>query len=257
MVVTVDVGNTNITFGMFEGDKVVGNYRMNSQVDRTSDEYGILIQGFMGDAGYEVKDVEDVVIASVVPNMMYSFTNAVKKYLHVTPIVVGPGTKTGIKIGAENPKEVGADIIVDAVAAKEIYGGPIIVIDFGTATTYQLILEDGTLNSVVICPGLRVGAEAIYNRAAKLPNIEIVKPKTILAKETTACIQAGVYYGAIGQTEYIVKKIKEEAGLKDVKVVATGGLGRMISEATDVIDEYDILLTLHGLRFIRNKYRGI
>lgn len=256
MIIVVDVGNTNITIGMFCQDKIVGTYRMTTQMSRTSDEFGVLIREFLTGAGFGVKDVEDVIIASVVPNIMYSLTSAIKKYFRVTPIIVGPGIKTGIRLGAENPKEVGADLIVDAVAARELYGGPAIVIDFGTATTYELILEDGTLDSVVICPGIRISVDALFSGTAKIPDIEIRKPKSILAKETTACFQAGIVYGTIGQVEYIVTKMIEESGLKNVKVIATGGLGRMIASETDKIDVYDNLLTLQGLRLIRNRCRG-
>ena len=257
MIIVVDVGNTNITIGMFSQEKIVGHYRMTTQMARTSDEYGVMLREFVTGSGFGVKDVEDVVIASVVPNMMYSFINAIKKYFKVTPIVVGPGIKTGVKIGAENPKEVGADLIVDAVAVKELYGGPAIVIDFGTATTYELVLADGTLDSVVVCPGIRLSAEALFNGTAKIPDIEIRKPKTILAKETTVCLQAGLFYGTIGQVEYIVTKMIEESGLSDVKVIATGGLGRIIANETDKIHVYDNMLTLQGLRLIRNRCRGL
>ena len=257
MIIVVDVGNTNITIGMFCQDKIVGHYRMTTQMTRTSDEYGVLLRDFLTDAGFKAEEVEDVVIASVVPSIMYSFNHAIKKYFHVTPIVVGPGIKTGIKIGAENPKEVGADLIVDAVAVKELYGGPAIVIDFGTATTYELILADGTLDSVVICPGIRLSAQALFSGTAKIPNIEIRKPKTILGKETTVCLQAGLFYGTIGQVEYIVDKMIEESGLKDVKVIATGGLGRIIANETKKIQVYDNMLTLQGLRLIRNRCRGL
>ncbi|MBB5262983.1 type III pantothenate kinase [Catenibacillus scindens] len=257
MIIVVDVGNTNITVGMFCQEKIVGHYRMTTQMARTSDEYGVLLRDFLGDAGFKAEDVEDVVIASVVPSIMYSLNHAIKKYFHVTPIVVGPGIKTGIKIGAENPKEVGADLIVDAVAVKELYGGPAIVIDFGTATTYELVLSDGTLDSVVICPGIRISAQALFNGTAKIPNIEIRKPKTILGKETTVCLQAGLFYGTIGQVEYIVDKMIEESGLKDVKVIATGGLGRIIANETTKIQVYDNMLTLQGLRLIRKRCRGL
>lgn len=256
MVLVVDIGNTNITCGFFAGDELAGSFRMTTQIPRTSDEYGVFIREFLISSGYEIKDVEDVVVGSVVPNVMYSFVNGMKKYLEIDPIVVGPGIKTGIKMAAENPKEVGADLIVDAVAVKELYGGPAIVIDYGTATTYELILEDGTLDSVVICPGIRLSANALYSGTAKIPEIEIKKPKTILAKETTACLQAGIVYGTIGQTEYIVRKMIEEARLKNVKVIATGGLGKLIANETEVIDIYDNMLTLKGLRLIRKKCRG-
>lgn len=257
MILVVDIGNTNITCGFFEGDDLAGSFRMMTQAQKTSDEYGVFIREFLVSNGYQPSDVEDVVVASVVPNVMYSFVNGIKKYLGIDPIVVGPGIKTGIKIGAENPKEVGADLIVDAVAVKEIYGGPAIVIDFGTATTYELILEDGTLDSVVICPGIRLSANALITGTAKIPEIEIKKPKTILAKETTVCLQAGLVFGTIGQTEYIVKKMVEESGLENIKVIATGGLGKIIANETECIDIYDNMLTLKGLRLIRNKCRGI
>lgn len=257
MLIAVDIGNTNVTIGMFCQEKIVKNFRITTQMARTSDEYGVLLREFLTNAGFVVSDVEDVVISSVVPNIMYSFTSAIKKYFKLTPIIVGPGIKTGIRLAAENPKEVGADLIVDAVAVKELYGGPAIVIDYGTATTFQLVLEDGTLDSVVICPGIRISTDALFAGTAKLPDIEIRKPKSILARETTACFQAGIVYGTIGQTEYIVDKMIEESGLENVKVIATGGLGRMIANETDKIDIYDSTLTMQGLRLIRNRCRGL
>ena len=256
LLMAVDIGNTNITCAFFAGEDVVMSFRMTTKLARTSDEFGVFIRESIQSNGYDVDDVEDVIIGSVVPNIMYSFTNGIKKYLNIDPIIVGPGTRTGIKIGAENPKEVGADLIVDAVAVKEIYGVPAIVIDYGTATTFELVTANGTLDSVVICPGIRLSTNALFSGTAKIPEIEIKKPKTILAKETTACFQAGIVYGTIGETEYIVKKMIEEAGLSDVKVVATGGLGRIIAEETDVIDIYDSMLTLKGLRLIRNRCRN-
>lgn len=256
LLLTVDIGNTNMTFGVFNGEELLTSFRMTTQMSRTSDEYGVFIMDLIMNNGFKVQDFVDVIIGSVVPNVMYSFVNGIKKYLHLDPIVVGPGIKTGIKIGAENPKEVGADLIVDAVAVKELYGVPAIVIDYGTATTFELVTADGTLDSVVICPGIRLSTNALFSGTAKIPDIEIKKPKSILGKETTACIQAGVVYGTIGQTEYIIKKIIEESGIKDVKVVATGGLGKLIANETDMIDIYDSMLTLKGLRLIRNRCRG-
>lgn len=253
MIIVVDIGNTNITCGIFNEDNFGSIFRMTTPMPRTSDEYGILMREFMSEQDYKVNDIEDVVIASVVPNVMYSFVNGIKKYLQVEPIIVGPGIKTGIKINTENPKEVGADLIVDAVAVHELYGGPAIVIDYGTATTFELLLADGTLEAVVICPGIRLSANALFNGTAKIPELEIKKPKSILGKETISCVQAGIIYGTIGQTEYIVKKMKEEAGLHDVKVIATGGMGVTIADETDVIDIYDNMLTLKGLKEIRKK----
>lgn len=253
MIIVVDIGNTNITCGIFNGENFGGVFRMTTPMPRTSDEYGILMREFIIEQDYAVEDVEDVVIASVVPNVMYSFVNGIKKYLHVEPIIVGPGIKTGIKVNTENPKEVGADLIVDAVAVNELYGGPAIIVDYGTATTFELVLSDGTLDAVVICPGIRLSANALFSGTAKIPEFEIKKPKSILGKETISCVQAGLIYGNIGQTEYIVRKMKEESGLSDVKVIATGGLGVAIANETEVIDIYDNMLTLKGLKEIHKK----
>ena len=194
-----------------------------------------------------------VIISSVVPKVMHSLTSGIIKYLHVTPIIVGPGIKTGINVAIPNPKTLGADRLVDAVAAYELYGGPVIVVDFGTATTHDLVLADGVFHSGVTTPGIRLAASALWSGTAKLPEIEITKPDTILAKDTVTSMQAGVFYGCIGQTEYIIEKIKNESGLTDIKVVATGGLGKLISENTDKIDIYDPNLTLQGLRIIYEK----
>ena len=175
------------------------------------------------------------------------------RYLNVEPIIVGAGIKTGIKIITENPKEIGPDRIVDAVGAYEKYGGPILVLDFGTATTYDLITEKGEFAAGITAPGLRISAKALWEDTAKLPEVEIKKPASILAQETISSMQAGLVYGQIGQTEYIINQVKKESGYKDLKVVATGGLGRIISEETSLIQVYDSSLTLEGLRLIYNK----
>jgi type III pantothenate kinase len=186
---------------------------------------------------------------------MHSLVNAMERYLKKKPLIVGPGIKTGIKIITEAPKEIGADRIVDAVAAYDIYGGPILVIDFGTATTYDLITGDGEFAAGITAPGIKISAKALWEDTAKLPEIEIKKPASILAQETITSMQAGLVYGQIGQTEYIIKKVKEESGIDDLKVVATGGLGSIVSEETDMIEVYDRNLTMHGLRLIYEKNR--
>jgi len=205
--------------------------------------------------GIDVDSLEGSIIASVVPDVMHSLTGGIVRYTKTTPLIVGPGVKTGIKIVTEDPRAIGADRIVDAVAAYEKYGGPILVIDFGTATTYDLITEDGKFAAGITAPGIRISSEALWKQTAKLPNIEIKKPKSILAQETISSMQAGLMYGQIGQTEYIIKKVKEESGIQNLKVVATGGLGRTISDETDTIDIYDSSLTLDGLRIIYEKNR--
>lgn len=255
MLLAIDVGNTNITFGVFDGERLASTFRMTTKQPRTSDEYGIHMRSMLTHNNIQPECIEDVIVASVVPNVMHSLLSATIKYLNCQAITVEPGIKTGIKIMAENPKQVGADKIVDAAAAYELYGGPIFVIDFGTATTYDLVDETGALVSSVIAPGIRTSAKALWQDAAKLPEIEIRKPESILCKETISCMQAGLVYGQIGQTEYIVNRTKEETGLSNLKVVATGGLGKIIANETDSIDIYDPHLTLRGLHIIYNKQK--
>lgn len=253
MLFAIDVGNTNITVGLFEGKELVSTFRMTTGISRTSDEYGMMFGDWLSLRDMKLSDIDAVIIASVVPNVMHSLTSGIIKYLHVNPIIVAPGVKTGINVMIPNPKALGADRLVDAVAAYELYGGPVIVVDFGTATTHDLVLADGSFHSGVTSPGIRLAASALWTGAAKLPEIEIRKPDTILAKDTVTSMQAGVFYGYIGQTEYIIDKMKEASGLENIKVVATGGLGKLISENTKKIDIYDPNLTLQGLRLIYEK----
>lgn len=256
MLLVVDVGNTNITLGVFDGDVINATFRITTKIQRTSDEFGMLIMNLLDSRMIDRTKIEDVIISSVVPDVMHSFENAVIKYLELKPIIVGPGVKTGIKMVTGNAHEIGADRIVDAVGAYDTYGGPVIVIDFGTATTYDYITEDGAFAAGITSPGIKICAKALWQDAAKLPAIEIKKPDSILAKDTISSMQAGLVYGNIGQTEYIIKKIKEETGLENIKVVATGGLGKIISDATDMIDIYDSNLTLKGLQLIYSKVKG-
>lgn len=255
MILVIDVGNTNITFGVYEGEKLLTTFRMMSKQPRTSDEYGISIRELLRSNNIHREDMEGVIIASVVPNVMHALNGAIIRYLNQTPMIVGPGLKTGIKIVTENPREIGADRIVDAVAAYEKYGGPVLVLDFGTATTYDLVTEDGCFTAGITAPGIRISAKALWEDTAKLPEIEIRKPASILAQETISSMQAGLVYGQIGQTEYIIHQVKQESGYDNLKVVATGGLGRLISDETDVIEVYDSSLTLDGLRIIYEKNR--
>ena len=253
MLLAVDIGNTNITLAVFDQETVIASFRMTTKIPRTSDEYGLFLTDLLRTRGIGIEEIKAVIIASVVPNIMHSFTSAIIKYIKVSPIVVGAGTKTGIRIATSNPKEIGADRIVDLVAAYEVYGGPVIVIDFGTATTYDLVTQEGSFIAGVTSPGIRICANALWQETAKLPEIEIKKPKSILAKDTIGSIQAGLVYGYIGQTEYIVNKMIQEANLGNVKVVATGGLGKLIADSTDVIEYYDPNLTMKGLYHIYRK----
>ena len=253
MLFAIDVGNTNFTIGLFDGKELIKTFRMITKTSRTSDEFGVFFGEWLMLNGFNIKDVDSVIIASVVPDVMHSLTSSIIKYFEVNPVIVAPGIKTGIRLAIPNPKELGADRLVDAVAAYEMYGGPVIVVDFGTATTDDLVLGDGTFSAGVTSPGIRLAANALWHGTAKLPEVEIKKVDTILGRDTVSSMQAGIYYGYIGQTEYVIRKMKEESGLSDIKVVATGGLGKLISEATDAIDIYDPELTLHGLRIIYDK----
>ena len=255
MILVVDVGNTNITYGVFDGDELVSTFRMMSKTPRTSDEYGIMIREMLKKNDIDRQTIEGICVASVVPNIMHSLLGGLSKYVNESILSVGAGIKTGIKIITEAPKEIGPDRIVDAVGAYVKYGGPILVLDFGTATTYDYITEKGEFAAGITAPGLRISAKALWEDTAKLPEIEIKKPKSIMAQETISSMQAGLVYGQIGQTEYIINQVKKESGRDDLKVVATGGLGRIIADETDMIQVYDPMLTLEGLRFIYDKNR--
>lgn len=257
MVLVVDIGNTNIVLGVYNEEDLLGSWRMLTKNERTSDEYGMSILSLLQFNNINYKKIDSAILSSVVPNVMHSFTHAMRKYFNIEPLIVGPGIKTGIMIKSDNPREVGADRIVDAVAAYEQYGGktPLIVIDFGTATTYDVISEQGEFLYGITSPGIQISADALWSKTAQLPNIQIKKPDTILAKNTITSMQAGLIYGYIGQTEYIIKKVKEEMKNDNIKVVATGGLGRIISDETKQIDIYDPLLLLKGLKYIHDKNR--
>ena len=256
MLLALDVGNTNITVGVFDGENLKGTYRLNTQIERTSDEFGVWLRDVLLHNGIDYKLITDAIISSVVPKINYSLNMGIIKYFKQVPLMVQAGVKTGIMVKTANPAEVGADRIVDLAGAYGIYGGPALVIDFGTATTYDYINANGAFEYGVTSPGIRTSAKALWQGAAKLPEIEIKKPESILVNSTVPSMQAGLMYGYIGQTEYIIEQFKKETGIKDMKVIATGGLGRLISDNTDKIDIYDPELTLHGLRIIHSKQKG-
>ena len=253
MILTIDVGNTNITCGVFDGDVIVASFRITTKMPRTSDEYGMILYNLLEQNNIQPMDIGDAIICSVVPNVMHSLWGGLVKYFHITPIIVEAGIKTGIRIVTPNPQQIGADRIVDAVGAYEIYGGPVLVIDFGTATTYDFVDESGAFLGGITAPGIRISAKALSEDAAKLPEIEIKKPESILGKDTITSMQAGIVYGQIGQTEYIINKVKEEVGLENVKTVVTAGLGRIIANETTCIDIYDPNLTLKGIYRVYKK----
>lgn len=256
MLLVVDIGNTNITIGIYKEDILIGNYRLTTWFKRTSDEYGFMILNFLMSSKVNVEEIKDVIISSVVPKIMHSFTNSIRKFIHLEPIIIGPGIKTGISIKTENPKKVGADRIVDLAGCYFHYRGNALVIDFGTATTFDYISKDGVFKYGVTSPGIGISAEALSSQCAKLPEIEIKKPDSILATETITSMQAGLVYGYIGSVEYIINKFKEELQLDDMLVVATGGLGKIIAQNTDLIDIYDRDLTFKGLKSIYEKNKN-
>ncbi len=256
MLLAIDIGNTNVVMGVMKGLELIASFRLTTQTPRTSDEYGIMIVEMLRQKDIETQDITAVIISSVVPDIMYSFNNGIKRYLKQKPLIVGPGLKTGIAVRTDNPREVGADRIVNCVAAYELYGGPCMAIDFGTSTTYDIVNAKGEFIGGLITPGIRICADALWQRAAQLPHMEIKKTKGILdCKNTVTSMQSGLVYGYIGQIEYIVKKVKEEMKCEDLKVIATGGLAKIIQDGTDVIEKYDGILTLKGLALIYEKNR--
>lgn len=256
MILLIDVGNTNLVLGVQDGEQNIAEWRLSTDKKRTSDEYGVQVLKLFSHNNLDVKDIEGVIISSVVPNIMYTLENMVRKFFNVTPIIVGPGIKTGINIKYDNPREVGADRIVNAVAAHEIYKKPVIIIDFGTATTFCAVTKDGDYLGGAICPGIKISAQALFERTAKLPDVKLVRQDNIICKNTISSIQAGIFYGYVGQVDYIVEKMIEEMkkhGEKTPYVVATGGLARLIMEDSKYIDELNPFLTLQGLKIIFEK----
>lgn len=255
MLVCVDIGNTNITIGIFDQDDLIGNYRLTTKVRRTSDEYGFMLKTFLDRSMVHREQIEAVIVSSVVPKIMHSFRNGIVKFVGVEPIIVAPGIRSGISVQLENPRNVGSDRICDCAGAYFEYGGPVLVADFGTATTYDYVDENGCFKAGAIGVGIETGANALWGNTAQLPEIEIKRPKTILARSTQTEMQAGVFYQFLGGVEYTIQQFKKEVG-HDFKVVATGGLGRIICDYTKYIDVYDPNLIFKGLKVIYEKNKA-
>ncbi|RRJ63081.1 type III pantothenate kinase [Paenibacillus oralis] len=249
MFLVVDVGNTNIVLGIYRGRELLHHFRIGTNRQATVDEYGVLIYNLFQMSRIQVQDIEGVIISSVVPPLMHVLEELCEKYLRRKPLVVGPGIKSGLNLRYENPREVGADRIVNAVAAIEQYGGPLVVVDFGTATTFDCIDAQGNYLGGAIVPGIGIATEALYQRASKLPRIELEKPKKVIGRNTVNAMQAGIIFGYAGQVDGIVERIAGEMGVKP-KVVATGGLAELIASETRSIEEVNPRLTLEGLRII-------
>lgn len=252
MLLVIDVGNTNIKLGVYDKNTLIHSWRLSVKVVRTADEIGILFAGLFGSKNINMKKFDGIIMSSVQPSLNYTIEHACEYYLGKTPLMVGVGIKTGLNIKYSNPQEVGADRIVNSVAAYKLYGGPCIVVDFGTATTFNLISPKGEFLGGCIAPGIITGLESLVNNTAKLPRVEIVKPSSIIAKSTVASLQAGMIYGSTGMVKYIVQKLKEESGYNEVKVIATGGLSEVVLsvDRESIIDVVDRSLTLKGLKLI-------
>lgn len=258
MILTLDIGNTNIKTALFEGGEMAHYWRISTSLSKTSDEYGILLMNMFAHESVKPEEVEGIVISSVVPTINFTIEHMCQNYFHMQPMMVAPGIKTGINIKYENPRELGSDRIANAVAAYAQYGGPCIFIDFGTATTFGVVDENGSFLGGSIFPGIKVASEALVSGTAKLPRFAIEKPESVIGRTTLSNLQSGMYYGYVGLVKHIVQKMKQELGRQDAIVVATGGMALLISEESKVIDKLDGLLTLKGLRMIyeRNKAEG-
>jgi len=252
MILVMDTGNTNIVLGVYKGDELIYQWRMGTDRRKTEDEFGMQVKSLFTHAGLDMKAIEGIIISSVVPPIMFALEHMCEKYFGLTPLVVGPGVKTGLNIKYENPREVGADRIVNAVAGIHEYGTPLIIVDFGTATTLCYINDKKEYMGGVIAPGIGISTEALFERASKLPRVELVRPENVLGKNTVAAMQAGIVYGYVGQVEGLISRIKEMAG-EEPTVIATGGLAPLIASETEAIDIVDSHLTLKGLKLIYDR----
>jgi len=252
-LLVVDLGNTNLVLGVYRGDELVSSWRLATARERTADEYGILARQLIGDALHA--DLEGAIVASVVPPLNGAMAFMVQKYFGIDPLFVEPGVKTGIAIHVDNPLEVGADRIVNCAAAHDAYGGPTVIVDFGTATTFDVVTANAEFIGGVIAPGLNISAEALFARAARLPRVDVKRPDHVIGTNTVVNMQSGIYFGYLGLVDGILARIKREVpGLK--RVVATGGLASLFAEESEHIDQVDAELTLKGLKIIFDRNRG-
>lgn len=264
MLLAFDVGNTNIVLGVFKDGKMVTSWRLETDNRKSADEYGLIIHQLFQYEGLDVREIEDVIISTVVPSILYTLQHLSQKYFNRRAIVIGPGIKTGLVVKYDNPKQVGADRIVNAVAAHAKYGGALIIIDFGTATTFCAITEKAEYIGGTIAPGLKISSDALFEKTAKLPKVELEEPGHVICRNTNTSMQSGLVYGHMGVCEYIVKRMKTELSEycakegsdikeEDIKVIATGGLSTLIESGVSCIDYVDKMLTLEGLELIYRK----
>ena len=255
MILTLDIGNTNMKTALFEDMEMRQYWRLSTNRNRTSDEYGMSLLNLLCHRGIDPKQVEGIMMSSVVPQVNFTIEHMCRNYFGMEPMKISPGVKTGINIKYENPRELGSDRIANAVAAYELYGGPCITIDFGTATSFGAISAKGEFLGGAICPGLKLAADALTEHTAKLPRFELVKPERAIGRNTITNMQAGIVFGYIGQINYLVERMKREMDVPDIKVIATGGLAVLVAGESNVIDVMDGLLTLKGLCLIYAKNR--
>jgi len=254
MILVINVGNTEMIVAVFDGEEVIASWRMTTNSMKTSDEIGSNIMRFLDFDDIDAANIEDVVISSVVPNVMYSLTNAVKKYFLMEPIIVDSSVISGIDLGRmKDPKELGNNRLVNLSAAYEIYGGPVMVVDYATCTTYDFVDENGVFVTGITAPGITICTESLFLKAAQLPRIEIKKPDSIYCQDIISCIQGGIYYGHRGEARYIIDSIKKEVGCDKIKVIATGGLAKVIDNEGEIFDIIDPFLSFKGLRLIYEK----
>jgi len=252
MLLAIDIGNTNIALGVFQGQSLVEHWKIKSEADKTCDEYFVLLKGLFDHATSTIEQIDAAILSSVVPPLTPVFQKLGRDMFQVKMLTVGPGLKTGIPILYENPQEVGADRIVSAVAAMEKYGSPCIVVDFGTATTFDAVSAQGEYLGGVIAPGVRISAEALYLKTAKLPQIEIIKPHKLIGRTTVSSMQSGLYYGYVGLVSNLISMLKQELG-DSVKVITTGGFASVILHELEAVDGHEPFLVLDGLRILYEK----
>ncbi len=255
MLLAIDIGNTNVTLGVFQGEKLRTTWRVASDIDQMPDEYAVTLLSLMRHEGIEDSDIKEVSLCSVVPPLTTTWAELCQKYFHVSPLVVGAGVRTGVRIRMDNPREVGADRIVNAAAAHQLWGGPVIIADLGTATTFDVVSKEGDYLGGVIAPGIRISAQSLFTRTAQLPRVELARPKRAIGTNTVSAMQSGIIFGYVGLVEGIINRIQQELPEK-AKVAATGGYSPLIAKETTIIDVVDLDLTLVGLRLIYDMNRA-